>query len=161
MRYVHKYTKELETRLNNLLTGETTDGEIIDMRVGGDGVAYETAGAAMRGQFKKLSDIIKVYSKQNMKPEEKTPVFIGTLGYYNTGGTFTKAEHYQTALFDCALGDVFEVYNTQIGPSACRVCLLDENKNFISGEAFHGKAETTSTTITFGLSSSYFPSNEV
>ena len=45
---------ELKTRVDNLLTAETVDGELIDVRVGYDGKTYTTAGEATREQIKDI-----------------------------------------------------------------------------------------------------------
>lgn len=49
-------TNDLDKRLSNLLAAETKDGEVIDMRVGADGVKYGTAGEAVRAQLKAITD---------------------------------------------------------------------------------------------------------
>ena len=45
-----------EARLNNLLAGGTTDGELKDIRVGADGKTYASAGEAVRGQMVQLTN---------------------------------------------------------------------------------------------------------
>lgn len=54
---INLYAGELENRLDNLLSntpnGSTTmDAEIVDGRLGQDGVTYDNLGSAIRGQFK-------------------------------------------------------------------------------------------------------------
>ena len=46
----------LKARVDNLLTSETVDGELIDVRVGYDGKTYGTAGEAVREQLKDINE---------------------------------------------------------------------------------------------------------
>lgn len=47
----------IKKRLDSIISGVTSDSEIIDLRVGADGVNYKTAGAAVREQFGKINGI--------------------------------------------------------------------------------------------------------
>lgn len=49
-----------ETRMDNLLTSTTTDGELIDIRVGVDGKTYSSAGNAVREQVTALQNGIAI-----------------------------------------------------------------------------------------------------
>lgn len=51
-------TIDLEKRFANLITAETEDGEVKDIRYGADGVKYPTAGDAVREQFRKNNEAI-------------------------------------------------------------------------------------------------------
>ena len=47
-------------RIDNLLSGATADGsEVVDIRVGADGVTYATAGTAVREQIKPIASQVK------------------------------------------------------------------------------------------------------
>jgi hypothetical protein len=48
-----------KARVDNLVSGATAgDEELVDVRVGADGVTYASAGAAVRGQFNNINDKI-------------------------------------------------------------------------------------------------------
>ena len=55
---VHTYTKDIENRLNNLITSETVDEELIDIRYGADGVVYESAGDSVRKNILSVYDTV-------------------------------------------------------------------------------------------------------
>ena len=60
---------ELKARVDNLLISETEDGELLDVRVGADGTTYDTAGEAVREQFKLLNTFITEADERVEKKE--------------------------------------------------------------------------------------------
>lgn len=61
--YVKQYTKELEKRIENLLSSNVSDGELLDIRVGANHHLYNTAGESVRSQLK---SIINLVNNKNM-----------------------------------------------------------------------------------------------
>lgn len=55
---IEYHCNSLSERLNNLLTAETTDGELLDIRVGSGGAIYTTAGESLRTELNLLKDYI-------------------------------------------------------------------------------------------------------
>ena len=68
---IKEHEDEILARINNLSSlkeGSTTaDAELIDIRVGVDGVTYPNAGTSVRSQFKIVSDDLskKIFIKEN------------------------------------------------------------------------------------------------
>ena len=99
--------------------------------MGADGVTYDSAGTAVREQFKNITAFANAGNKRASQLVEVDAVYESEDGYYNTDLAFATSEYYKTALFPCESGDVFSVYNTQVGVAALRAFLLDESKNVV------------------------------
>ena len=102
---VNKNDLEVQkTRIDNLVTlkaGSTTgDAELIDGRVGADGVTYANIGSSIRGQFsnyqKKLDDLYTTKPGKNLFDKSKLK-----RGYWHNGSEQENANmgYYETDLF--------------------------------------------------------------
>ena len=73
-------------RIDNLLSAETTDGELIDIRVGADGTTYASAGEAVREQFYSVPNYVRVcFEKEkslHFNTAERTVTSTATLFLY-------------------------------------------------------------------------------
>lgn len=136
---VRKYTKELEDRLDNQLSKLTTDGELIDVRYGEDGVTYETAGDAVRNQFKSVLNTIE-YLKNPIenthisyttdrpnnlinKTQLEVGFYVGTDGVKRGSDAFTLSNPIDVSGLN-------EVYFNSSGVGLS--CFYDSNGKFIS-----------------------------
>lgn len=86
-------------RINNLVanSGEQTEGneELVDIRIGANGITYLTAGEAVRGQYNKLNEDIKkiVTIEENAIDLSNYPASVGYLT--PSTGVFTPTENRQ------------------------------------------------------------------
>ncbi len=74
-------------RIDNLVSGATADGaEVVDIRVGADGITYASAGTAVRKQFSDMSDnIVDEIALLNEKKLEIVPTLYDGFAKYATG----------------------------------------------------------------------------
>ena len=98
-----------------LTPGSTTgDAELQDIRVAANGVTYNTAGAAVRGQVDILQGEINQLSYKKFQPFSMTRGYNIALGSYNVGDTvdLTPEEQsaWQYAIVNCAPKDEFIIY---------------------------------------------------
>ena len=108
----------LQARVDNIIPdGTQTAGnlELLDIRVGGDGITYDSAGNAVRGQFAGLKGSIEI-------TDDVKCIFFER-GYYirtnYTDGTVidytsrtAAAPEMGCAVIDCAEGDIFTITGT-------------------------------------------------
>ena len=76
----------VNTRIDNIVSGLTVDAEVIDARLGADGVTYGSLGTAIRTQFTNVTDDIDQLICHNLmgnKAKTAYPVYIPV------GGSFT------------------------------------------------------------------------
>lgn len=58
-------TASLQAQLNEAISGVTVDSEVINARIGADGVTYDTLGDAIRTQFDNLDNKLLTYIAEN------------------------------------------------------------------------------------------------
>jgi len=112
------------TNLATLAEGSTTgDAEVIDGRVGADGITYENIGGAVRGQIGKINDLVGD-SLSGAITESNTTLTIGTLS--TADGSITASIIRANEVLDsklvanlfCKSGYYFLVYGTNVKGTA-------------------------------------------
>ena len=119
--------------LAHLEEGSTTgDAELIDARIGADGVTYSNLGLANRTQFANLkSDLSKVSNEKIGKEERSVNIFNGTFesGYIMDGAVVSDANLYWASLNNVEVGNIVYKSNPNwLGGNAAKVfCYKDGN----------------------------------
>lgn len=120
-----------EARIDNIIAGPAPSAEeIVDARLGADGVTYPSLGDAIRDQFTDLKSELS-----NITGGERIAV---TTGYYiNTSGSTvdidnpTQSSGFSYAIEDCTEGDAFTINGT--GGSGPRLwCFIDSSGNALT-----------------------------
>lgn len=98
--------------ITKLPNGSTTgDAELIDIRIGADGLSYATAGASIRSQIgdvKTITDKIIIPSINLLNPKKYR-----LNGYYNSSGIFVESiNNGQSGFVKCRKGDKFYLNTT-------------------------------------------------
>ena len=133
-------------RITNLATlgeGSTTgDAELIDIRVGADGVTYPTAGDAVRGQIGNINDALDmevVTSANRWNPAEET---VNVVVHPSTGADYAESGYTTSGYIAISYGDTFRWdYSSNSSPDSStllsrstnvfRVAEYDSNKSFL------------------------------
>lgn len=126
-----------------LPNGSTTgDAELMDIRIGADGVTYESAGTAVRKQLKRVSRSIDNITKIGVNKADYSQVI---LGYYvdQSNGEYSKndahcviknipiigGKHYVFGLYNVSE----DFYGNYAANNALRVAFFDSTYKFIGG----------------------------
>lgn len=123
-----------KARIDNIIAlpdGSTTaDAELVDIRVGADGVTYASAGDAVRGQVDILQDDSAVITGCSRIVDITKNKIIFTNGSTVDVNTLNSFDGYCCAVVNCVAGDMFVISGT--GANAGRLwCFIDENSNVL------------------------------
>ena len=103
-------------RIDNLLSGATADGaEVVDVRVGADGVTYDSAGSAVRGQYNKVNKKVNLYRDNVMLHRNLIDMIVQDYICSNTAGTkivITANNGYGYAKFAVEAGEIISISST-------------------------------------------------
>lgn len=130
-------TASLQAQLNAAISGTTVDSEVINARVGADGITYPTLGDAIRTQF---SNAITKYNLE-----------FDMLGYGNTKFTQVSGVDHSafrdTIALNVKAGDIFTVSAQSDGTDPVNVQIVeiypDNTWTVIKTETFTGNANWT------------------
>ena len=151
-----------KTRIDNLAklqAGSTTgDAELIDGRVGADGVTYDNIGGAIRGQVNSIKENINdlaLFKNKVIFTFEKNQ----SVGYLKGDGTIIKEKNmvcFYTNAIDCAPGDIF-LYKGYGSANAISYIFKMDNTIISSGK-YDSKNDYTEITIPSGVNKVIFSS---
>ena len=118
-------TATLTAQLNTALSGITVDSEVIDARLGADGVTYSTLGIELRTLISLLNPTI------NALTGTLTQGYVNTTGGRNTGNPGWRYTDY-LPIWGAKL--IYKIVDGQVlGANGWNIAFFDENKLFLSG----------------------------
>ena len=125
----------LSARIDNIIAGPTSsDQEVIDARLGADGIVYGSLGDAIRDQLTNLdNDIVHLTPGKNLFNKNDSLVKLSTC-MINTGAELSNAyttNYYATGYMKVSPNSAYLWTDYQIG-STMAVCFYDTDKTFIS-----------------------------
>ena len=116
-----------EARIDNIIAGPAPSAEeIVDARLGDDGVTYPSLGDAIRDQVGDLKSALTYISTDNIF--DGTNGSASTMRYYENGTEYTNANYYTTPFTE-----VEENYAYKISSTNAHICLWDSTQTFIKG----------------------------
>lgn len=139
-------------RIDNLAKlgeGSTTgDAELIDARVGADGVTYTNVGSSIRKQIGDISEYLNSYGTI------QTPTLINGKFITANGTMSENLSSTCTDYIDVLGNNQIKVYNAYLNDARC-ICSYDENKTFISVLATNKGVEPIDILLNLPLNTKY------
>lgn len=131
--------RERISQLSTLQDGSTTgDAELMDARIGFDGVTHANLGAALRNQAKYLDDKLRLEAASGNLLHTITP----ENGYYYEYASGVKAVNDTYMAYPFVKVEPSTLYAIGVN-SGTHIAYFDRYKNHISGEATDGNVITT------------------
>lgn len=128
-------------RINNIATlteGSTTgDAELIDTRVGADGILYANAGGAVRGQMGNV-----IYASEYADTTSEKTIVEGQ--FIQPNGTLGSHAEYRYTKFETYPGKTF-LYSFEITGNAVGICFFNAANVFMSYLGYNAGALVTGT----------------
>ena len=115
----------LNERIDNIIAGPSSSAqEVIDARLGANGITYGSLGEAIRGQYD--------YLEEDFNGKSLSLVWIdGKFPNFNTGGIWDGPDYKYAKEVPVLPNGTYEYTGMTTG--VCGICFLDENKSFIRG----------------------------
>lgn len=148
-------------RIDNFVSGATPDGaEVVDIRVGADGVTYESAGTSVRKQFKKVYgdlDAFKITCDEifeNLKSLESVPLVWTANKFWNSADSTAVLTDYTGYYYagdeiTVSPGERYIVTARQGSSAKQRTWIItDENYNILAKAPSSGVAEYNNAEFT-------------
>ena len=104
-------TASLQAQLNAAISGATVDSEVINARVGADGVTYPTLGDAIRSQTGRLNNLVFGLYPQNIQSLIADSYWIASGGSAGTPTAY--AGWSRTGFIPCTPGEVLYIKATR------------------------------------------------
>lgn len=123
-------TASLQAQLDAAISGATADSEVINARVGANGITYGTLGEADRTQFNDLNEIID--NSLDNAQIVLTPGYVIITNSSPISLTPTANASYNCAVIDCEAGDLFTLNLEGGGASALGYVFIDSSNNPIT-----------------------------
>lgn len=141
----------LSTRLDNMASlkdGSTTgDAELQDIRVSASGATFPSAGAAVRSQFKNLTDAVSKIMVENIyDPATQTNETITDNAFIQAGNIISNGNYFVTAPIDVSRFAGSKLYfNLPLHGSAVEAAIVscfDANDNYLTNAGMDGLCYT-------------------
>lgn len=129
-------------RIDNILSGAAADdAELVDVRVGADGVTYASAGTAVRTQLSAKMDAVECVSPKSATKNLLLLEHYKTGSYYDSNnGKLVAGEnsgHYPTVKVEP---------DTVYTNCRCQIlCIYDDDMNFIESDTYYAAIKTFKT----------------
>lgn len=122
----------INARIDEILDGASVDpdAELLDIRVGGNGRTYSSAGGAVRGQYDELIQYISILRESNLFDSDDA---IADKRIDGAGNIITDTNGYYVSDYMPVTGGVKYYKNSNVEDAYHRISYFDSNKVLIAG----------------------------
>lgn len=140
---IYNEIEEANARIDNIIAlpdGSTTaDAELVDIRVGADGVTYPSAGDAVRSQYNSLNSIVNTLgNKYNLVWTEGKYINASNGNIGNASGRYATEDYYKVNA-----GDILVCHLNETGSGEAAIAFYNTSKSFLSSQQIEGIEKIT------------------